>query len=276
MPLSSLEIMFTLGAQITNGVAELHFFQFTEKLIRAWFPAAGDDSEKREGKVLLAKLDIAKCAFSALKEKNSCSIVYKRDGFEAASFDAALASAVRAWVRYLQVIDSAKELRQSELTNVDFSNFVPADDRGLLDMWASAVSFHRGKVAAAIESMKATMEPGATWKDGAESDMSIEQIISMAETTLMQIKGKKLTSQKDTLSQAGHGRDVFSSAQPVRDAFLGSVISRLFSYVISLTSWFYRIFLLWVLSYRSYRSYQLYLSYHLTSDFLKLTMTMTK
>ena len=176
-------------------------FQLVEKMVQAWFPS--DSEEAAENKALLFKLECARLGQAALKEKNMAMTVYKTEGTESASFEKALTSALRCWMRYLETADKGGEFQKSKVVSFGFDSILAMDDKGLLDLWAAFANRLKSKVTGGIEAVRGFMEIGANWKESASEDMSIEQLIALSENSLMMIKGKKLNAAKDALSQAG-------------------------------------------------------------------------
>ena len=56
-----------------------------------------------------------------------------------------------------------------------------------------------------VRTLGASMEVGAKWKADLQEDCSLEQLVQQADTTLMQVKGKRVTKERDLLDQACFG-----------------------------------------------------------------------
>ena len=185
---------------MVHGAAEQCHFQLLEKMIQKWFSRNNGDLPADESKALFAKLDCARYA-----TKKMAMTVFKTEGPETLAFDQAITSAIRQWMRFLEAAEVAKKAPGSQLVQVGFDSILAADDRGLLDLRGALANVQKSKLTSATEAVKSTMEVGANWKETAKDsdDMSIEQLITMAENSLMLIKGKKLHTGKDALNQVG-------------------------------------------------------------------------
>ena len=198
---------------MVHGAAEPFHFQLIEKMLQKWFSRNKGDLHADESKALFAKLDCARYGQAAIKEKKMAMTVFKTEGPETLAFDQAITSAIRQWMRFLEAAEAATKAPESRLVQCGFDSLLAADDRGLLDLWGALANVQKSKLTSATDAVKSTMEVGATWKETVveSEDVSIDQLISLAENSLMLIKGKKLNAAKDTLSQVGPHVVVFQN-----------------------------------------------------------------
>lgn len=152
---------------------------------------------EQEAEALRAMLECGKAGDAAIKARTAFEV--KKD-----TQQKEFAEMIRSWHRYIRSVDAAAAAPRSKLaTNVDFSSIMSKQDAVVLDAWSSAAMYWSGKLLDGAISLDLTMEAGLGWKDAVTDDMTIEQISEVAEPTLMSVKGRKLTSLKDSLLEAG-------------------------------------------------------------------------
>ena len=109
---------------------------------------------------------------------------------------------VRAWNRYLRCVDSSSSIPKPKLVTMSFHDILKKDDSDIMNGWKTASAEAISKLTNGCEGLEATMSVGADWKADLSVGASIEEVSQAAEETLMAVKGKKLTMQKDSLLEA--------------------------------------------------------------------------
>lgn len=113
------------------------------------------------------------------------------------------ADMIRAWNRYVRAVDASASAPRPKLTNSNFTDIVSKDDAVILQAWVSASSHWSKKLLDGAINLDLSMEAGLGWKDELAEGLSVEEIAEKADSTLMSVKGRKLTTLKDALLEAG-------------------------------------------------------------------------
>lgn len=113
-----------------------------------------------------------------------------------------LGELVRAWIRYRRAVDNHGAAPKSMLVSATVDSFLSPADPGILEPWAAICDSIAKNVQTQEMATLGTMEPAANWKADL-SEASVEAVVAKADNTVMAVKGKKLTVQKEALEKAG-------------------------------------------------------------------------
>lgn len=106
---------------------------------------------------------------------------------------------------YKKFVDCSKRLasmQRPQHIEGSFANFmdIPSPEIcGYINMTARQL---RQKIAPSVSMLEELLQPCEGWKQGFTADTPVEEVVSAADETLMQMKGKKTTSQALLLKQA--------------------------------------------------------------------------
>ena len=84
----------------------------------------------------------------------------------------------------------------------DFGNLASTQDPFITAVWSRKCSELEASLSKSDEALTALMEPGTGWKTDLREEDEMEAIIAQSENTIMRVKGKKLTTERDSLVQA--------------------------------------------------------------------------
>ena len=109
---------------------------------------------------------------------------------------------VRSWIRYIKAVKASETAPKPKLMVSDFVNLAAIEDPFIMQVWSGKSSELEASISKSDETLTALMEPGAGWKADLGEAAELETVVAQAENTIMKVKGKKLTAQRDSLVQA--------------------------------------------------------------------------
>lgn len=109
---------------------------------------------------------------------------------------------VRSWIRYIKAVKASETAPKPKLMASDFVNLAAIEDPFIMQVWSGKSSELETSVSKSDEALTALMEPGAGWKADLGEAAELETVVAQAENTIMKVKGRKLTAQRDSLVQA--------------------------------------------------------------------------
>lgn len=109
---------------------------------------------------------------------------------------------VRSWLRYIKAVKVLETAPKPKLMVSDFGNLTSIEAPFVMQVWSDKCSELEASLSKSDEALTALMESGAGWKTDLAEDSDMEAVIAQAENTIMKVKGKKLTAQRDSLLQA--------------------------------------------------------------------------
>jgi len=119
-----------------------------------------------------------------------------------------LVSMIAAVNRYLSCCDKLDEIGHFDRTTSTFRQLrgeLSPDNDGIQSAITGVMALHTRTLQAGLAELETLMEPGKDWKARLAPDASLEDTISAAETTLMSVKGKKLSNTITAVQKAWEG-----------------------------------------------------------------------
>lgn len=113
-----------------------------------------------------------------------------------------LNSLVKALVNYSRSMALVSQQDGCALLDrgVTFSK-IRVEHDGIVAHWRRFCSSLVSKLDESVKLLDVTLEPGKMWKD--QPFENLQETVAKADTTIMQVKGKRVTSLKEALHQAG-------------------------------------------------------------------------
>ena len=111
---------------------------------------------------------------------------------------------VKALVDYSRSVATVSQQDGCALLDrgVSFSK-IAVDHDGILEHWRRFCSSLVSKLGESVQLLDVTLEPSKMWKD--QPFENLQETIARADATIMAVKGKRVTSLKEALHQAGFG-----------------------------------------------------------------------
>lgn len=166
-------------------------------LVEALLKAMGSGLHQAEAEAIQAQLECLKSGLKFLELKMD----FQASGPAGQSLQK-LSDLVRSWHRYLKAAHNLSVAPQSKLMRYDFGNLTTADDSCIRQAWSAKCSALESSMSQGVEGLKLTMQPGLQWSADLQDGCDVAAIVTQADNSILKVKGKKLTSQRDSLQQA--------------------------------------------------------------------------
>ena len=173
-------------------------FDFVEK-----FVVGVCSSSEKDHAVLKDELNLGRKTDILLKLISEMPTINQESGAVSALMSAkSLHSLVKALVDYSRSLSTVNQQDGAALLDrgVSFSKIMVEHD-GIVAHWREFCDSLVGKLVETVRELDVTLEPCKMWK--AEAFENLQQVVAKADTTILVVKGKRVTSLKEALHQAG-------------------------------------------------------------------------
>lgn len=152
---------------------------------------------------LLAEVGCGKQAVSVLITKKRLADCVQA-GWDRVTLENEVSEALATWHSYKDLSDKLKLLPSSPLVDSDltFACVKCLDPTELFQTWKDLASATKDELGQACQSLTNSMEIAAGWKASLMEGCSMDDVMEKGESTLMQVKGKKVAMNKDALEKA--------------------------------------------------------------------------
>lgn len=186
-------------AEVPSGSAQPEWTSLLDKIVEVLSKNKAEPLPEHEAEGLTAALECIKHGSVVCLEVFAWQRLSPAEQTESK-----FGALVRLWVRYRRASDGLLNAPTTSLVSsrTNLQDFIGRHAQDIFGPWNGFRVALLQKLERGSEEMKKMMEVGSAWKSSIGEEEDMEKINGMADQTLMQVKGKKLTMEREAMAKA--------------------------------------------------------------------------